>query len=170
MDYSRFSSCESCIVKVGCGFCANTKMCVEGGWKGPLNQSACQIDDYYYNQCRVSTLSIETMIVITILLCCLMLIFYFFRYRRRTAAEDDENRHLLDSHNSLLRRTSTYYQWNKAPVPPNNNSVNRPSSVDDFTVPRSSTEEDQQVDSEDWEDRREAILKKYARQSSIIDE
>ncbi|KAI8884935.1 hypothetical protein K501DRAFT_181111, partial [Backusella circina FSU 941] len=162
---SQWSSCETCVLQDGCGFCGSLKSCIQGGWFGPLDTSICALNDFYYHQCHLSSLpwSIIATILISItaiaflgccLCCCLC--------RRQQESDDtEENRPLLVGPSRYLRRTSTYYQWNRVPV---NKQATVTTAAPVASSPATITEEDQQSSDQSWEDRRKALIKKYARE------
>ncbi|KAI8082178.1 hypothetical protein BDF21DRAFT_417294 [Thamnidium elegans] len=163
---SEFISCTSCIAQEGCGYCANIAKCVSGGWFGTLDK-ACGLNDYYYHQCHMSTLPLGIICIVLmsiaalallvgmgIICCCLCC---------KCCQEDDtdedegEDRPLLG--NRYLKRSSTYYQWNRPPPVDDKNKKVTPADE----LPESSLSPEQNT--KNWEDRRTALLKKYARES-----
>ncbi|KAL7316684.1 hypothetical protein PS15m_005753 [Mucor circinelloides] len=185
VDCSQFTSCGSCIAQEGCGFCGNIDSCVSGGWFGALDKSNCGLNDYYYHQCHMSTLPlgiisivlisvviVAALIGLSVLCCC----FCCKCCQGEEVENEDEDRPLLGS--KYLRRSSTYYQWNRQPIAANktddtknaNKSISQSSSsvpadqVGDAASPNSSTAAD------NWEDRRTALLKKYAREPTSTNE
>ncbi|KAI8644328.1 hypothetical protein BD408DRAFT_413682 [Parasitella parasitica] len=181
VDCSQFSSCSSCIAQQVCGFCGNVNKCVSGGWFGALDKSSCGLNDYYFHQCHMSTLplgilsialvSIIVIILIiglSILCCC----FCCKCCQRENIEDEDEDRPLLGS--KYLRRSSTYYQWNRQPIVVNkiNHTENTKSTssipvdqVGDAEPPYSSS-----TTANSWENRRTALLKKYAREPTLPNE
>lgn len=185
VDCSQFLSCGSCIAQEGCGYCGSVGRCVSGGWFGALDRSSCGLGDYYYHQCHMSTLplgiisivliSVVLLIVIvgiSILCCCLCC-----KCCQEQDVDEDEDRPLLGS--NYLRRSSTYYQWNRQPPAAKvKNSGDKNSSTQHNTQqqittsdvadePESIPDRDESSSSKQkWEDRRQALLKKYAREPS----
>ncbi|KAL9542610.1 hypothetical protein PS6_009702 [Mucor atramentarius] len=170
VDCSQFTSCGSCIAQEGCGFCGNIDSCVSGGWFGALDKSNCGLNDYYYHQCHI--VIVAALIGLSVLCCC----FCCKCCQGEEVENEDEDRPLLGS--KYLRRSSTYYQWNRQPIAANktddtknaNKSISQSSSsvpadqVGDAASPNSSTAAD------NWEDRRTALLKKYAREPTSTNE
>lgn len=118
----------------------------------------------------ISIIIIAAFIGLSILCCC----FCCKCCQGEDLEEDDEDRPLLGS--KYLRRSSTYYQWNRQPLVANKTddakntkliSQSSPVPVDqvgDTSSPNSTTIGD------NWEDRRTALLKKYAREPTPANE
>lgn len=80
-------------------------------------------------------------VLLGIVVCLVSVILMFKRHGQREDIE--ENRH-LNSNQRHVRRSSTYYSWNKTPV----------------------QQKKQSDDHNTWENKREELLKKYAREPS----
>lgn len=87
--------------------------------------------------------------------------------------DQDEDRPLLGS--KYLRRSSTYYQWNRQPVVPHNKADDAAKNTKKLASQSASSLPVDQVGdaasptnsstiAENWEDRRTALLKKYAKE------
>lgn len=76
-----------------------------------------------------------------------------------TDEDEGEERPLLG--NRYLKRSSTYYQWNRPP-PAIDDKNKKVTPVDE--LPESSLSPEQNT--KNWEERRTALLKKYAREPS----
>ncbi|KAI9345445.1 hypothetical protein BD770DRAFT_397108 [Pilaira anomala] len=179
-------SCASCIAQEGCGYCGSIAKCVGGGWFGALDKSMCGLNDYYYHQCHMSTLPLGIICIvlisiavlgllvgISIVCCCLCC----KCCQDGDLDEDGEDRPLLG--NKYLKRSATYYQWNRPPPPPSSslattvkppvqqkdNSIIKQVTVLEDELPESSSISPEQ-NTKNWEDRRTALLKKYAREPS----
>ncbi|CAO3644643.1 unnamed protein product [Mucor hiemalis] len=188
VDCSQFFSCGSCIAQEGCGYCGSIGRCVSGGWFGALDRSSCGLGDYYYHQCHMSTLPLgiisivlisvvllAVIVGISILCCCICC-----KCCQEQDVDEDEDRPLLGS--NYLRRSSTYYQWNRQPPTAatkvknsgdkkNTQQQNTTSDVADDLLPESVPERNESESStKKWEDRRQALLKKYARESPTTEE
>lgn len=113
----------------------------------------------------VSVVALIALIGICVFCCCLCC----NSCQGNDAEEEDENRPLLS--NKYLRRSSTYYQWNRAPVKHAETSTNnkKKTLVDESpdALPNQSTTSDVDLNQKNWEDRRTALLKKYAREPSM---
>lgn len=119
----------------------------------------------------ISIIIIAAFIGLSILCCC----FCCKCCQGEDLEEEDEDRPLLGS--KYLRRSSTYYQWNRQPLVANKTDdtkntklISQSSSsvpvdqVGDTSSPNSTTI------GNNWEDRRTALLKKYAREPTPTNE
>ncbi|KAL0088488.1 hypothetical protein J3Q64DRAFT_1875448 [Phycomyces blakesleeanus] len=170
------ADCSVCASKKGCGFCANELgSCVNGFWQGPLDTNDCPTQAYFYDQCQLSTRSLEIGIFVAFVLAILLIVFLCVCCRRRRyndETEEEERQSLLPSGTfgtKYLRRSATYYQWNRPPPPPPT-KARFTKALQNQKLPTQSPplslNGPSQPQNANWEDRRLALLKKYARGSS----
>lgn len=114
----------------------------------------------------VSVVVIAALIGLSVLCCC----FCCKCCQGEELEDEDEDRPLLGS--KYLRRSSTYYQWNRQPVVPHKaddaKNTKKLTSQSSSSVPADQVGDAASPDSStlanNWEDRRTALLKKYAKE------
>ncbi|KAI9030953.1 hypothetical protein CLU79DRAFT_831480 [Phycomyces nitens] len=168
------ADCSVCASKKGCGFCANDLgSCVNGYWQGPLDTTHCPTQAYFYDQCQLSTRSLEIGILVALVIAILFVVFVCMCCRRRRyndETEEEERQALLPSGTfgtKYLRRSATYYQWNRPPPPSKLRTDKVLQNKLSGQSPPLSPHGPSQPANTNWEDRRSALLKKYARGSTV---